>query len=217
MNSSAEQHLARAKEYVARGEEFYRKAAEEVLAARAEGASISDAAKALDRSDRWVVSILSWAKTPANSTQGTALPFSEPQGAVAERHAKSVLRNAGADQVEGILADLPPEAVDRVAAAAHKRQIETVRKAAAGDGDGLSAEDYEVLREQKEEIRRRSTLVMHETLTALSRLRVEGVEQQVKNASTAERRDWAERLPEDIALLQLALDLCKTVKLQAVS
>ena len=48
MNRSAQQHLAKAKDYVARGEEFYRKAAEEI--ARGAG-SRSDALEPGSRSD----------------------------------------------------------------------------------------------------------------------------------------------------------------------
>ena len=48
MNAAAKAHLAKAKEYVDRGEQFYRMAAEQILAARGEGSAwteINDGAR----------------------------------------------------------------------------------------------------------------------------------------------------------------------------
>lgn len=98
MNTAAEQHLAKAKDYVARGEEFYRKAAEEIEAALSLGATWVDAGDAIGHSDEWCKKIVAWSKIPANDNKST-MPFSEPQGAVAQRHARSVLRDMPAKQI----------------------------------------------------------------------------------------------------------------------
>lgn len=97
------------RDYVARGEEFYRKAAEEIVAARGEGATWTEIGDFLDRSDEWCRKVASWHETPAKTTKSTTLPFSEPAGQVATRHTRAVLRDSTPEQVEEIVASLPPD------------------------------------------------------------------------------------------------------------
>jgi len=106
MNTKAEQHVDRAKDYVARGEAFYRKAAAEIRAARDEDATWTEIASRLERSPTWVKDIVAWHETPANRGRYTGeLPFSEGKGEVAKRHARSVLRDAEPEVVADLLGD----------------------------------------------------------------------------------------------------------------
>lgn len=60
MNPSAEQHLAKAKEYIAKGDEFYRAAKPEIDAAKAEGATLMEISRILEKSHQWVADVLKW-------------------------------------------------------------------------------------------------------------------------------------------------------------
>lgn len=106
MTPKAERLLASAKANIKRGEAFYRQAAREIESAREEDFTLTweAVAKKIGKSDRWCREIVAWATNP----EGTAgrLPFSEPQGAVAKRHAKSSLRDAKPREIaEDYLAD----------------------------------------------------------------------------------------------------------------
>lgn len=72
MTGKAEQHLIAARDYVAKGEEFYRKAGAEMAAAKAEGATWTQIGDSVGHSDRWCKGIVDWCKTPANSGTYTA-------------------------------------------------------------------------------------------------------------------------------------------------
>jgi hypothetical protein len=91
MNQNAEQHLARAADYVARGEEFYRKAAEEIVAAQQADPTLGyrEIGEWFGHSKSWVNRVVRWSTSVPSTGQ---LPSSEEQGAVAKRHAKSVAR-----------------------------------------------------------------------------------------------------------------------------
>jgi hypothetical protein len=105
MNGRATALLAEAKGFLARGEEFYRKAAEKMRAAKDEGATWAEIGEALGHSKSWAERIVSWHETPANSASRTA-PFTEPTGVQAKRHAKVVLRDLPAEEIaETLLAD----------------------------------------------------------------------------------------------------------------
>jgi hypothetical protein len=73
----AAQHLARAATYAAKGEEYYRKAAEEILAAKAADPALSNRkiAEAVGRSHVWVGKILKW---HAEGGNGVTTPFADP-------------------------------------------------------------------------------------------------------------------------------------------
>lgn len=105
MNKSAETHLATAKEYVAKGETFYRKAAEEIVAAQKADPTLT--LREVDRKIGWYAGkaghIVRWITSGAYTEQ--ALPRSEPEGAVAQRHARSVLREAPPERIAEMLSD----------------------------------------------------------------------------------------------------------------
>jgi hypothetical protein len=98
VNTQATKHLAKAKDYVARGEEFYRKAAEEIVAAQEADPTLGqrEIAESLGRSKTWVQEVVSWSTT-GRSTRGgredAPTPYAEQSGAVAKRHAKAVARH----------------------------------------------------------------------------------------------------------------------------
>jgi hypothetical protein len=119
MNTNAKKHLDAAKTYIARGEEYYLKAAEEIVAAKKADHTLSnrEIGKWFGRSDPWVRQIVSW----ATSSQGTALPFSESKGEVAKRHTRAVLRNTEPEEIAELLDD--PEVRQKVAAAQRVQEL----------------------------------------------------------------------------------------------
>jgi hypothetical protein len=60
MNARAKKHLAKAKDYLAKGDQFYRKAKPEIDAALNEGASLREVSRFLDRSKDWVADVRDW-------------------------------------------------------------------------------------------------------------------------------------------------------------
>lgn len=157
-------------------------------------------------------------KATSQADSSTTTSVWDERGGAGRRDAKRVLRNATEEQIEELVDQLPAEKIAALASAAHKAQMKKIR-ASAGltDEPTLTAEDEQNLRDRQAEIENNSTLEMAELFSALSRVRVKGIEKLVANASARERREWQERLPEEIALLQFALDLCKTRKLEAVN
>jgi hypothetical protein len=125
MNISARKHLAKAKDYLAKGDEAYRKAKPEIDAAHAAGASLREMSRYLDRSKDWVHDVLRW------DGEGTLYGDNDRTRGTAgrqDRTTRKILRDAPLEQVEQIMAALEPEqrrkvvrAADNVAA---KRQKE---------------------------------------------------------------------------------------------
>lgn len=145
MTKGAEQHLAKARDYVARGEEFYRKAAEEIIAARNEGATVEECAESIDRSKTWVLDTLKWYLRNGQSTRGgrenAPTPYAEQAGAVAQRHARSVLRQAPAEQIAEMLSDPAVRAkVSKAQHIAHER-VEQGARQAVRESIGDAADD----------------------------------------------------------------------------
>ena len=103
MNRSAKQHLDKAKDYVAKGEEFYRKAAEEIIAAREADPTLTqrEIGKAMGRSDHWISQIL-------RSFPDGKAPFGG--AAILERdnrtRTKRILHEAPPEQIAELVADL---------------------------------------------------------------------------------------------------------------
>jgi hypothetical protein len=148
VNSTAKQHLSRAKMYVSRGEEFYRKAAEEMDAARVAGATVAEIADGLGRSTTWVKDIIAWHKTPANRGRYTGdLPFAEEKGQVAQRHARSVLRDAPAEQIaEQFLSD--PAIRAKVSQAQDIAHSNLEKRSREAERQAIGEEAYDGLEEQ---------------------------------------------------------------------
>jgi hypothetical protein len=116
MNRTAERHVTKARGYLGRGDEFYGKAADEMIAAREADPSLGyrELGAQFDRSHTWARDLVAW----RTSGKYTAPPFAEPKGAVATRHAKAVLKDAPLEQIETILDQLPRERRQAIGAAA---------------------------------------------------------------------------------------------------
>src|SRR5262249_25019365 len=104
--------------YLGRGEEFYRRAAEEIVAAKAADPTVTNATigERFGRSDWWVRQLVEWALR----ARGTSTPW-EGEQTTEERNtkgARKVLREAPLEQVERIIDELPPERQSAIAAAA---------------------------------------------------------------------------------------------------
>lgn len=100
-------HLARAKEYIGRGEEFYRKAAAEIIAAQAQDHSLSNAAigLAIGKSEFWVRKIVQWSTTAIPGSDD--LPFGgETKRESVDRSAtRKTLRDSTPEQIAEILSE----------------------------------------------------------------------------------------------------------------
>jgi len=120
MNQSAERHLAKARDYLARGDGWYEKAAVEMRAAKDDGATWPEIADALERGTTWVRTIVRWAESPANGGRASVTPFAREPGVTSEDRAaaKKTLREAPLEQVEQIISELPRERQRAVGAAA---------------------------------------------------------------------------------------------------
>jgi hypothetical protein len=96
----AAQHLARAATYAAKGEEYYRRAAEEMIAAKAADPALSNRAIAreIGRSHRWVNGILAWAAGTDGSTPVPETPFA---GQRASAHNRFGNRSPDAEMYDG--------------------------------------------------------------------------------------------------------------------
>jgi hypothetical protein len=208
MNASAEAHLVQAKEYIAKGDEFYRKAKPEIEAAIASGASQREVARFLARSRKWVQDVIEW--------DGTGTLYGKDTERRQTDMAKQVLRESTPSQIADIIGsdDRIQSNVEAAVETTYTRRREALRPT---DDSGITSEQYAEIRDRMDEIPERYSLVMLDVLTSVSKLKVATVEKVIANATARERREWGERLPEAIALLQLADDLCKARELKAVT
>lgn len=98
------QHLENARGYIAQGEAYYHKAAEEMLAAQSDGMTVKEIASALGRSTGWVSSITSW---HVQNTERS--PFSGQYDRVRDSLASAAAKKNPQAIVEAIT-KAPPEA-----------------------------------------------------------------------------------------------------------
>ena len=138
MNRAAKQHLAKAKEYLAKGEGFYHRAAKEIVAARDADPKVSNAeiGSWFGHTEKWVRQLMAWHASP---TSRTSLPFEGDKGRDAST-TKKILRDAPLEQVERIISDLPRErqrAIGAVAGDAYMRvrQDHAEREAKSTEAD----------------------------------------------------------------------------------
>ena len=125
MNVSARKHLDKAADYVAKGEEFYRKAAEEIIAAKEADPTLTqqEIGEQIGYDNRRVSEILKWARSGAPGT-----PWAGTGREKAAIHARTILREAPLEQVEQIVAELPPERKAIVARATMNVRYRQARK-----------------------------------------------------------------------------------------
>jgi hypothetical protein len=67
---SVEDHLRRARGYVALGDEYYQKAVNEILSAKAENPSLSnrEIARQIGRDEKWVRNLLKWSQSASRTS-----------------------------------------------------------------------------------------------------------------------------------------------------
>ena len=137
MNREAERHLVKAEGYLGRGEEFYRKAGQEILLARAAGATWTEIGDRLDRSKSWCQKVSDWAETAANGGSSSPLPYSGEAPAINLRKARQILREAPMEEVEKIVADLPQERRAKIERAIVETHPALQKKPPIGVGDSI--------------------------------------------------------------------------------
>lgn len=137
MNTQAEKHLAKAEGYLAKGEAWYRKAADEMRAAKNEGAIWPEIGDRLGRSKSWCERIVAWAESPANDASAPT-PFAEPGRDTPDvRGFKRVLAEAPMEQIETSLADLSPERRAQFQQALHETHPALTKRPPLGVGDNI--------------------------------------------------------------------------------
>jgi hypothetical protein len=122
---SGTDHLALAKEYIARGDEFYAKAADEIIAARQKDPQLSyrEVAERVGKGETWCKDIVRWS---TSGRRGDESPFGREGRDKGEMSkARQVLRDP--DQRRQVISSLPPEQVEAVIAEANDVAIERVR------------------------------------------------------------------------------------------
>lgn len=120
MNQKAEEHLDKAKDYLARGDDFYWRAGTEILAAQKADPTLSnrEIAQRFDRSEWWVREIVRWVATARPDTKPDWRRGSHATTAEIEAGAKALLRDAPMEQVERMIDALPDERKRDIGAAA---------------------------------------------------------------------------------------------------
>lgn len=110
MNREAERRLDKATGYLDRGEGLYRKAADEVIAARDADPTltIKAAGERIGRSEAWVKKLLAWALDP-EQTEPTPYSGSKMSARKDVEKTRRILREAPLEQVEQIITTLPRE------------------------------------------------------------------------------------------------------------
>lgn len=121
MNHDAEKHLSNAARYLAQGDQFYRKAKPEILAAQRKGANTSEIARYLARSRTWVMDVLAW--------DGSGTLYGKDTERRGTDQAKQTLRESTPEQVAEIVASLPADAVAKVSKAVSQHYGERHEKA----------------------------------------------------------------------------------------
>ena len=139
-------HISLAREYIAKGEEFYAKAADEIIAAFDEGAGYAAIARGLSRSETWVRDLAAWRRTglesPNPQDPGPSTPYAGQYEERMDRAArtalkdpeqrKQVISSLSAEQIEDVIAEAQTVAVERV----HAQRAEhdtTPKTPTAGD------------------------------------------------------------------------------------
>ena len=108
MNSMAEKHFTKARGYLVKGDEMYRKAAAEIRAGMKADPSLTqeEIGRWFGHSQSWVQRLLAWDKDYSSTNNPT--PFVRPANKTAN-DTKAFLRDAPMEVVERVLDDLPKE------------------------------------------------------------------------------------------------------------
>jgi hypothetical protein len=123
MNTQAEQHLAKAKDFLGKGDEFYRKAAEEIEAALEADRTLSQAE--VSRQIGKGATYVSYLRSALSRARNTGEPFRVDWQSGSNRREDIVakaLRETPAEEVQSLVAELDPQ-----------RQIELAKALAGSD------------------------------------------------------------------------------------
>jgi len=207
MNASAQAHLDMAKEYVAQGEQYYRMAAEQMLAAKEEGATWVEIADSLGRAESWVRRIVSWHETPANDRPRADAPFGgdAENERKAQGHAKRVLRDT-----PGVVTEL---SVDEQRALARKLDEESAKRQKAREVESKRKEREHLGDELVDDLELKEELQTTEYLLIKARGELRGFVKQVNeigfentpDAWRASCLDWIEDLTGHLSMARTLL------------
>jgi len=126
LNNEAVRHLTLARGFLDKGESFYHKAAEEIVAAQQADPSLTNVeiGEWFGRGRDWVRTLVTW----HTSGDRDRAPFAGKSEVKDTSKTRVLLREAPMEQVERILDELPPERVQQIAAAAghsyHRARVE---------------------------------------------------------------------------------------------
>jgi hypothetical protein len=117
MTNEAQKHLDKAVKLLAKGDGFYAQAADEIIAAQQADTTLSnkEIGGRFGKSEAWVRQLVTWRTTATTSPTPYASTGRPHQDATATR---KVLREAPMEQVEQMIAELPKERQQAIAAAA---------------------------------------------------------------------------------------------------
>ncbi len=134
-------HLAKAREYIGRGEEFYRKAAAEIIAAMAEDTTLGygRVAIAIGKSETWCRDIVRWSTNPLN----TATPFAGEYSRVKASLTKSSLRDAPAEDIAAMLDD--PQVRANVAKAQNIASAKVIKRSYEAQREAIGQSESDQL------------------------------------------------------------------------
>src|SRR5262245_18845813 len=111
MNPAAERHLVQAQKHVAKGDEFYWKAGQEILAAQKADPTLShkEIGRWFDKSAEWVRALVQHVTTAEPDTPVDWRRGSHGTKAERDAHLDKFLREAPLEQVERAVSELPRE------------------------------------------------------------------------------------------------------------
>lgn len=180
---TANTHLAKAKDYIDRGDDFYEKAADEIVAAQEEDPTLSyrAIAKAIGRSDPWVRHIVK-ART---SAQDLREPWSGTAGEDGPATVRTLTR-ATPERMKQMLAELPPEQIEAVQTVAQDVAWDK-SDAAETERSGLTPTGVRKQREASQQTGRR-TLGVLDALIGIDKARA-GLEAAVEALTEATPTD----------------------------
>jgi hypothetical protein len=146
VNQAAEQHLAAAEEYLGKGEAFYRRAVDEILAAQTADPAVSnrEIGERFGRSEKWVRDLVRWRTTSSPETPVDWSRGSHGTKAEIEAGARKLLAEAPAEQVERLISELPRERQRQIGAAAGNEYLRASQDAREERGRRTFAEQDEI-------------------------------------------------------------------------
>lgn len=129
LTDEALRHVEKAKEYIAKGDQFYRRAKPEIEAAIAAGATQREVARTLARSHSWVQDVLAW--------DGEGTLYSKDTKDRMMRRAAQFLKEAPREEVEQVVISLPAERQGEIVVGALEQ--EQTREAVVKTKKGVAA------------------------------------------------------------------------------